>query len=96
VQQEAWVLHSFRNPPGVDLSLNAVLSLQLCAQVAFSCNLFTAWAVAAIPAGIGQGIALRERKVGLNGLLGGVLGGLLGGLLFDPISRFYGTQESWS
>jgi hypothetical protein len=44
-----------------------------------------AWAVAAIPAGLGQGIALREKKVMLNGLLGGVLGGLLGGLLFDPI-----------
>jgi FHA domain len=48
-----------------------------------------AWAVAAIPAGIGQGIALRENKVLLNGLLGGVLGGLLGGLLFDPISVIF-------
>jgi hypothetical protein len=45
-----------------------------------------AWAIAAIPAGIGQGIALREPKVALNGLLGGVLGGLLGGMVFDPIS----------
>jgi FHA domain len=45
----------------------------------------TAWAVAALPAGMGQGIALRERKVILNGLLGGALGGLVGGLLFDPI-----------
>jgi hypothetical protein len=45
-----------------------------------------AWAIASIPAGVGQGIALREKKVFLNGLLGGVLGGLLGGLLFDPIS----------
>jgi hypothetical protein len=45
-----------------------------------------AWAVAAIPAGIGQGIALREPKVVLNGLLGGVLGGLLGGMVFDPLS----------
>jgi hypothetical protein len=48
-----------------------------------------AWAVAAIPAGIGQGIALREKKVALNGLLGGVLGGLLGGLLFDPIALIF-------
>ncbi len=48
-----------------------------------------AWSVAAIPAGIGQGIALREKKVILNGLLGGVLGGLLGGLLFDPISLVF-------
>ncbi len=43
-----------------------------------------AWAVAAIPAGIGQGIALRESKVVLNGLLGGVLGGLLGGTGVRP------------
>jgi Inner membrane component of T3SS, cytoplasmic domain len=57
----------------------------------------TAWAVAAIPAGIGQGIALREPKVVLNGLLGGVLGGLLGGMLFDPISvAFPPTDgEAW-
>jgi hypothetical protein len=48
-----------------------------------------AWAVAAIPAGIGQGVALRERKVVINGLLGGVLGGLLGGLLFDPINLWF-------
>ncbi|MBL9161779.1 MAG: FHA domain-containing protein [Planctomycetaceae bacterium] len=45
-----------------------------------------AWAVAGIPAGIGQGVALREKKVTINGLVGGVLGGLVGGLLFDPIS----------
>ena len=45
--------------------------------------------MAAIPAGIGQGIALRENKVLLNGLLGGVLGGLLGGLVFDPINVFF-------
>lgn len=55
------------------------------ALLVFMMGRAAAWAVAAIPAGIGQGIALRERKVVLNGLLGGVLGGLLGGLLFDPI-----------
>ncbi|MDR3636856.1 MAG: FHA domain-containing protein [Isosphaeraceae bacterium] len=44
-----------------------------------------AWSLAAVPAGLGQGIALREKKVAMNGLLGGVLGGLIGGLLFDPI-----------
>jgi Inner membrane component of T3SS, cytoplasmic domain len=54
-----------------------------------------AWAVAAIPAGIGQGVALREWKVALNGLLGGVLGGLLGGLAFDPISLLFKTGEAW-
>lgn len=52
-----------------------------------------AWSVAAIPAGIGQGIALREKKVILNGLIGGVLGGLVGGLLFDPISLVMLTED---
>lgn len=53
----------------------------------------TAWAVAGIPAGIGQGIALRQKKVVVNGLLGGVLGGLLGGLLFDPIEQLFTTAQ---
>ena len=57
----------------------------------------TAWSVASIPAGIGQGIALREMKVVVNGLLGGVLGGLLGGMLFDPISVVFASPdgEAW-
>lgn len=45
-----------------------------------------AWSIASIPAGIGQGFALRERKIIINGLVGAVLGGLIGGLLFDPLS----------
>jgi Inner membrane component of T3SS, cytoplasmic domain len=45
----------------------------------------TAWAVAALPAGLGQGIALREKKVILNGLVGAALGGLVGGIMFDPL-----------
>jgi FHA domain len=53
----------------------------------------TAWAVAAIPAGIGQGIALRESKVVLNGLLGSVLGGLMGGVVFDPISLVFVSAD---
>lgn len=52
-----------------------------------------AWAIISIPAGIGQGIALRERKVTLNGLLGAVLGGFIGGLVFDPISFVLTTQD---
>ena len=50
------------------------------------------WAIAAIPAGLGQGIALREKKVIFNGLVGAVLGGFLGGILFDPICLL--LQES--
>lgn len=57
----------------------------------------SAWAVAAIPAGIGQGIALREPKVILNGLLGAVLGGLCGGILFDPIAMLFSRpgEDGW-
>jgi hypothetical protein len=52
------------------------------------------WAVAAIAAGIGQGIAVRERKVFLNGFLGALLGGLIGGLLFEPIALLMGDTET--
>lgn len=52
-----------------------------------------AWALVSVPAGLGQGIALREKKVILNGAVGGVLGGLLGGLLFDPISLLFMTED---
>jgi hypothetical protein len=55
------------------------------ALLVFMMGRASAWAIAAIPAGLGQGIALRERKVVFNGLVGAVLGGLVGGLAFDPI-----------
>ena len=51
----------------------------------------TSWSLLGIPAGIGQGLALRQGKMVLNGALGGALGGLLGGLLFDPLSIFLPT-----
>jgi hypothetical protein len=44
-----------------------------------------AWMLAGIGMGLGQGIALRSKRLTMYGLLGGVMGGLLGGLLFDPI-----------
>jgi hypothetical protein len=44
-----------------------------------------AWCLAGMAMGIGQGIALRSKRLLIYGLLGGVVGGLLGGLLFDPI-----------
>jgi hypothetical protein len=52
-----------------------------------------AWSIVAIPAGMGQGIALRERKVIINGVVGALLGGLIGGLLFDPISLILQTDD---
>jgi hypothetical protein len=52
-----------------------------------------AWSIAAIPAGMGQGMALRERKVVINGVVGAVIGGLVGGLLFDPISLILVTAD---
>lgn len=52
-----------------------------------------AWSIIAIAAGIGQGVALRERRMTLNGLIGGALGGFLGGLLFDPLYVLLGLPE---
>ncbi|QDT41695.1 Glycogen accumulation regulator GarA [Gimesia alba] len=52
-----------------------------------------AWSIVSIPAGIGQGIALKEKKVIINGLVGAVLGGLIGGLLFDPISLVLTSED---
>jgi hypothetical protein len=44
-----------------------------------------AWSMAGAAMGLGQGVALRSKKLALNGLLGGMVGALFGGLLFDPI-----------
>jgi hypothetical protein len=46
-----------------------------------------AWAASGVTMGLGQGIALRSRRLLVNGLLGGVVGALVGGMLFDPIDR---------
>lgn len=55
-----------------------------------------AWAIVSIPAGLGQGIAQRERKVIFNGLLGAVLGGFIGGFVFDPIDLLFGDgEQAW-
>ncbi len=53
-----------------------------------------AWCLAGVAMGLGQGIALRSKRLLLYGLLGGVVGGLLGGLLFDPIDMILlGTDK---
>ena len=46
-----------------------------------------AWSLAGAAVGLGQGVALRSKKLALNGLVGGMVGALIGGLLFDPIDR---------
>lgn len=44
-----------------------------------------AWCIAGMTLGLGPGIALRSKRLTLNGFLGGMLGGSIGGILFDPI-----------
>lgn len=44
-----------------------------------------AWTIVGAGMGVGPGIALKSKKLFLNGIVGGLLGGFLGGLLFDPI-----------
>lgn len=46
-----------------------------------------AWGMVGVATGLGQGIALRSKRLLIYGLLGGVIGGLLGGMLFDPIDQ---------
>lgn len=53
-----------------------------------------AWALAGMASGLGQGIALRSRKLFMNGLIGGTVGGLIGGLLFDPINRMFSDDSA--
>jgi hypothetical protein len=47
------------------------------------------WAITGVAMGLGQGIALRSKRMVVNGLLGGMVGGLLGGMLFDPIDKLW-------
>ncbi len=44
-----------------------------------------AWCLAGMGMGLGQGLALRSKRLLLYGFVGGTVGGLIGGLLFDPI-----------
>jgi hypothetical protein len=46
-----------------------------------------AWGMVGVAMGLGQGIALRSKRLLIYGLLGGIIGGLLGGMLFDPIDQ---------
>ncbi len=59
-----------------------------------------AWTLAGSAMGLGQGIALRSKRLLSYGFLGGVIGGLLGGLLFDPLDLVIlagkGIGADWS
>ena len=52
-----------------------------------------AWLLAGMAMGLGQGIALRSKRLLLYGFVGGIVGGLLGGLLFDPIDLLILGQD---
>jgi hypothetical protein len=51
-----------------------------------------AWGAVGAALALGQGVAMRSKKLIINGLLGGALGGLFGGLLFDPICKLSGQE----
>ncbi len=82
----AIALQFWENPQADEMPTGFALLILMIGRAA-------AWSLASIPAGLGQGLALRERKVVINGVVGGVLGGLLGGLLFDPISLIFTTAD---
>jgi hypothetical protein len=52
-----------------------------------------AWTLAGMAMGLGQGIALRSKRLLAYGFLGGIIGGLLGGLLFDPLDMVILGQD---
>ncbi len=52
------------------------------------CGRSVAWAVVSLGAGLSLGVAMKSKKLLLNGLAGGLIGGMLGGLFFDPVHRF--------
>ena len=61
--------------------------------VVFMMGRALAWSLISIAAGIGQGLALRQKNIVFNGVIGGLLGGLLGGLMFDPINMMFTTAD---
>jgi hypothetical protein len=55
-----------------------------------------AWMIVGTGMGLGQGLALKSRRLLLNGFIGGLIGGLIGGILFDPISLIFSDPASLS
>jgi len=52
-----------------------------------------AWGVFGLSVGLGHGVALRSKKLIVNGLLGGLLGALLGGMCFEPIIKLFANTD---
>jgi FHA domain len=52
------------------------------------------WTIAGTTMGLGQGLALKNRKLMLNGFVGGLVGGLIGGLVFDPIDFLFSDRAN--
>jgi hypothetical protein len=55
-----------------------------------------AWMIAGTTMGLGQGIALKSRRLMLNGFIGGIVGGLIGGLLFDPVDLIFNNRAMFT
>lgn len=72
----------------MDRMLEGKFPLSGIAFFVLVCGRGLAWCIVSMGAGLGLGVALKSKKLILNGLAGGMVGGLLGGLLFDPVSRF--------
>lgn len=69
---------------GVQLSSSSEATRSLGFLLQMIARMF-AWTLAGAAMGLGQGVALRSKRLLAYGFLGGVIGGLLGGLLFDPL-----------
>ena len=46
-----------------------------------------AWGAVGMTLALGQGVAVKSKRLIFNGLIGGCLGGLFGGMFFDPIVK---------
>jgi len=74
--------------PIADAAANQMAAAHRITPFAFTVQLLgrtLAWTLVGMAMGLGQGIALRSKRLLMYGFIGGVIGGLLGGLLFDPL-----------
>jgi len=83
------VLTSTLVGPGGFFTIHDIHGAALFAQIV---GRSLAWGAVGAALALGQGIAMRSKKLVINGLLGGALGGLFGGLLFDPIAKLSGEE----